>query len=82
MPSNQRNTVIRFPDDRNFSDFRAFIAQNYRPTEATVRRDKVIMTHRGRPAATVAVLTTFDLARLDHEALASIAFNRHAGVLY
>lgn len=76
MPTNQRNTAIRFPDNRNFADFRAFIAQNYRPTEATVRRDKV-----ERSGATVAVLTTFDFPASDHSALANIAFRRHAGVI-
>jgi hypothetical protein len=76
MPTNQRNTAIRFPDDRNFADFRAFIAQNYRPTEAKVDRDKV-----ERSGATVAVLTTFDFAAIEHGALAAIAFRRHAGVI-
>lgn len=76
MPTNQRNTSIRFPSDREFAEFRAFIQQNYRPTEAKVERAKV-----ERTGATTAVLTTFEFAAGDHAALTALAFRRHAGVI-
>lgn len=72
----EQTTAIRFPDNRNFHDFREWIDLHYRANEATVKRREV----RGK-GVTIAILTTFDFTAGDHAALAAVAFRRHAGVI-
>lgn len=70
-----QKTAIRFPSDRDFAEFRDWIDRNYRANEATVRRNQVLLV------GTTAILTTSDFPKGDHEALAAVAFQRHAGVI-
>lgn len=73
---NEKNTAIRFPSDFEFHAYRDWVATNYRPNEAVVERRQVFAS-----GTTVAVLRTFDFATNDHDALAHVAFRRHAGVI-
>lgn len=71
----EKNTAIRFPSDREFVEFRELVRQNYHTTEAVVERRQVTRT-----GETTAVLRTFGFGS-EHDALATIAFRRHAGVI-
>ena len=72
----EKNTAIRFPDNRNFADYREWVAINYQLTEAIVERRQVFAS-----GTTVAVLRTFGFTTNDHDALAAVAFRRHGGVI-
>ena len=63
---------IDFPTDRDFAEFRAWVAQNYHEGEAKAERRQV------RKDGTSAVLT----ARDDLIGpLSAVAFRRHRGVI-